>query len=242
MHALTPERAEDGTAIDALLDHAFGANRHERTVYQLRLGAPLAALSLVARKRGRLIGSLRFWPVEIDRGADAVLLGPLVVDPAMQGQGIGKALVANGLSAAAKIGSGLLPALRLRPGRPAGPRLAGSCGGRSFPGEGAVARLARARPRQGPAGHGPQRRRGMIDARTAVIDLASALPDDGGAWVSPARAGPDDDRAGGRPPPCSGRGGGPDPGLRRSLAARQAAVTTERMWRTRTAKSTGLAK
>jgi len=107
MHALTPERAEDGTAIEALLDHAFGANRQERTVYQLRLGAPLAALSLVARKRGRLVGSLRFWPVEIDRGADAVLLGPLVVDPALQGQGIGKALVANGLSAAAKIGYGL---------------------------------------------------------------------------------------------------------------------------------------
>jgi predicted N-acetyltransferase YhbS len=107
MFALTPERAEDGTAIDSLLDHAFGANRHERTVYQFRIGQPLAALSLVARKRGRLVGSLRFWPVEIDRGADAVLLGPLVVDPSLQGQGIGKALVARGLSAAQRVGYGL---------------------------------------------------------------------------------------------------------------------------------------
>ncbi|MBM3546392.1 MAG: N-acetyltransferase [Alphaproteobacteria bacterium] len=107
MYALKPERAEDGTAIDILLDHAFGANRHERTVYKLRLGTPLAGLSLVARKRGSLVGSLRFWPVELDRGADAVLLGPLAVDPSLRGQGIGKALVAKGLTEAARSGYGL---------------------------------------------------------------------------------------------------------------------------------------
>jgi len=107
MYALKPERAEDGTAIETLLDHAFGANRLERTVYQLRLGAPLAGLSLVARKRGSVVGSLRFWPVEIERGADAVLLGPLAVEPSLRGQGIGKALVAKGLVAATKSGYGL---------------------------------------------------------------------------------------------------------------------------------------
>jgi predicted N-acetyltransferase YhbS len=107
MFALKPERAEDGAAIETLLDHAFGADRQERTVYRLRIGQPLAALSLVARRRGAVVGSLRFWPVEIDRGADAVLLGPLAVEPALQGQGIGKALVARGLSAAAGVGYSL---------------------------------------------------------------------------------------------------------------------------------------
>ncbi|MBM3533184.1 MAG: N-acetyltransferase [Alphaproteobacteria bacterium] len=107
MCALKPERPEDGAAIEILLDHAFGANRQERTVYKLRLGAPLAALSLVARKRGSIVGSLRFWPVEIERGADAVLLGPLAVEPALRGQGIGKALVAKGLTQAARSGYGL---------------------------------------------------------------------------------------------------------------------------------------
>jgi predicted N-acetyltransferase YhbS len=36
-----------------------------------------------------------------------VLLGPLVVEPALQGQGIGKALVARGLAEAARSGYGL---------------------------------------------------------------------------------------------------------------------------------------
>lgn len=107
MFVLKPERADDGAAIETLLDHAFGAHRQERTVYRLRLGQPLAELSVVARRRGQVVGSLRFWPVEIDRGADAVLLGPLAVEPALQGRGIGKALVARGLGMAERIGYGL---------------------------------------------------------------------------------------------------------------------------------------
>ncbi len=107
MVTLAPERPQDAAAIDILLDHAFGANRQERTVYKLRIGAPLPALSLVARRRGALVGSLRFWPVEIARGTDAVLLGPLAVEPHLRGRGIGRALVARGLAAAAEIGYGL---------------------------------------------------------------------------------------------------------------------------------------
>ena len=107
MFSLKPERAEDGPAIEALLDRAFGANRLERTVYKLRLGQPLARLSLVARRRGQAVGSLRFWPVELESGTGAVLLGPLAVEPALRGQGIGKALVAEGLAQAASVGYGL---------------------------------------------------------------------------------------------------------------------------------------
>ncbi len=107
MFSLQPERAEDGAAIDTLLDHAFGANRQERTVYRLRTGEPVAGLSFVARRKGAFVGSIRFWPVELDHGVDAVLLGLLAVEPALRGQGIGKGLVAHGLEAAGRAGHGL---------------------------------------------------------------------------------------------------------------------------------------
>lgn len=107
MFAILPERADDGAAIDTLLDHAFGANRQERTVYKLRIGAPAAGLSFVARRDGDFVGSIRFWPVELDHGVDAVLLGPLAVEPALRGRGIGKGLVAHGLEAAGRAGHGL---------------------------------------------------------------------------------------------------------------------------------------
>jgi predicted N-acetyltransferase YhbS len=107
MLLVLPERPCDGAAIDHLLDHAFGANRHERTVYRLRLGPPIAELAFVALAEGALVGSLRFWPVQLDGGAGGVLLGPLAVDPALRGQGIGKALVRHGLEAARRGGHGL---------------------------------------------------------------------------------------------------------------------------------------
>ena len=107
MFSLQPERADDAPAIETLMDHAFGANRLERTVYKLRLGAPAEGLSFVARRDGAFVGSIRFWPVEMDRGVGGVLLGPLAVEPHLRGQGIGKALVRHGLAAAAGSGHGL---------------------------------------------------------------------------------------------------------------------------------------
>ncbi len=52
---------------------------------------------------GGLLGSLRFWPVRIGR-APALLLGPLAVEPALQGVGIGRALVGHGLARAKRAG------------------------------------------------------------------------------------------------------------------------------------------
>lgn len=107
MFTLHAERPDDGAAIDTLLDHAFGANRQERTVYKLRIGDPVPDLSFVARRGGAFVGSIRFWPVSLDHGVDGVLLGPLAVEPHLRGQGIGKALVGHGLATAAKAGHGL---------------------------------------------------------------------------------------------------------------------------------------
>jgi len=107
MFVILPERPADGAAIDLLLDHAFGANRHERTVYRLRIGRPLADLAFVAISDGSPVGSLRFWPVGLDHGAGGVLLGPLAVEPGLRGKGIGKSLVRHGLEAARRSGHGL---------------------------------------------------------------------------------------------------------------------------------------
>jgi len=113
MYQITTERPEDGPAIEQLLDQAFGANRESKTSYRFREGvAPVDALKLVARAGdagagGRLIGTLRFWPIAIDGRPlglgrkPALLLGPLAVAPELHGQGIGGALMRQGLDMAA---------------------------------------------------------------------------------------------------------------------------------------------
>lgn len=105
---IVPERPDDAALNAPLLDRTFGFDRTRRTVYRLREGvSPLAGLcfSSVADDGG-LLGSIRYWPIAI---ADhpAILLGPLAVEPALQGQGIGKALVRHSLAAAEKQGHGI---------------------------------------------------------------------------------------------------------------------------------------
>lgn len=80
-------------AVEALLDAAFGADRHARTAYRIRVGTEaIGALSFAAIERGELIGSLQSWPVEVG-GAPLVLVGPVAVAPARQAMGIGSALM-----------------------------------------------------------------------------------------------------------------------------------------------------
>lgn len=98
---IVPERPQDAALITPLLDRTFGFDRTRKTVYRLRDGiAPVPALcfSAVAGDEG-FLGSIRYWPVEI-AGQVAVLLGPLAVEPALQGCGIGKTLVRHSLEAA----------------------------------------------------------------------------------------------------------------------------------------------
>jgi predicted N-acetyltransferase YhbS len=103
MFSTTTERAEDGPAIDALLDRAFGPERTRKLSYRYRQDVtPVAGLSLVARDATQaVIGTIRYWPVAIGtKQLPALLLGPLAVEPALAGQGIGRALIRESLDMA----------------------------------------------------------------------------------------------------------------------------------------------
>ncbi len=100
------ERPGDDPLIEPLLDRCFGFDRHHKTVYRLREGiAPIGKLSFVGlAPDGGLLGSLRFWPIRIG-ATPAILLGPLAVEPALQGAGIGRGLLRHGLTRAKRLGT-----------------------------------------------------------------------------------------------------------------------------------------
>ena len=105
---IAPERPQDSVYIAELLDRAFGSGRFARAAYRLREGrAPVAALSFVARMEARVIGSVRFWPIQIGARA-ALLLGPIAVAAEWQGQGAARALIEHGCAAARDLGHALV--------------------------------------------------------------------------------------------------------------------------------------
>jgi predicted N-acetyltransferase YhbS len=104
------ETTADTAVVEALVAEAFGPERFAKTVYVFRDGVPpVDSLSLVADGGEGVVGSLRFWPVEIAGTTPALLLGPLVTAPAAQGEGVGAALMREGLARAASASPGRLP-------------------------------------------------------------------------------------------------------------------------------------
>lgn len=92
-------------AVEMLLDTAFGAERRGRTAYRVRAGLDwLPDLSFAAVEKDVLLGSVQCWPVALrmaDGGAHPLtLLGPVAVDPAWQGAGLGKRLTRAAIAAA----------------------------------------------------------------------------------------------------------------------------------------------
>ena len=101
MFQLRAETPADAPAIEDLLDRAFGPNRSAKASYAFRRDVePLRELAVVATAAadGRLVGTLRYWPVAVG-DARALLLGPLGVEPGLRGRGIGRALLAAGREA-----------------------------------------------------------------------------------------------------------------------------------------------
>lgn len=94
------EMPDDAAGVDALNGSAFGPGRFAKSAWRLREGvAPAPGLSFVAIEDGVLRGSVRFWPIRVG-GHEALLLGPLAVESAERGRGLGIALMQAGIEAA----------------------------------------------------------------------------------------------------------------------------------------------
>ncbi|MEH3039485.1 MAG: N-acetyltransferase [Sphingomonas paucimobilis] len=102
---LLPLASVPAADVEALLDAAFGADRHGRTAYRVREGlSPLDGLSFAKVEDGRLVGAIQCWPVQLD-GDDGtplplVMVGPVAVAPDRQGTGIGHILMQRAIVAA----------------------------------------------------------------------------------------------------------------------------------------------
>lgn len=105
---LLHEQPADAPAIERLQERAFGPGRYARSAYRLREGVALEpALSFTAHVGTLLVGSNRMTAIAIG-GAPALLLGPLVVDPAFMNRGVGRTLIETSLAAAADGGHRLV--------------------------------------------------------------------------------------------------------------------------------------
>ncbi len=106
MITISLQCSQDAAQIEKLLDDVFGTDRHTKASYSVRSGVTaIAELSFVARIENRVVGTVRFWPVQVQvRNSRAVtqalLLGPLAIDPMVQGCKLGSKLMEVALSTA----------------------------------------------------------------------------------------------------------------------------------------------
>lgn len=109
MFFIEPQKPNDISEIESLLDKSFGKDRHNKTAYRLRDGvSDVKTLSFVIRIDGVLKATIRFWPVLIkdkDKSYDALLLGPIAIDEEFRGKGMGIALIEHSLTQAAVFGA-----------------------------------------------------------------------------------------------------------------------------------------
>ena len=109
------ENPSDVVARENLLDRAMGPNRRKKSSEKVRRGRiPAEGLALVARDGdAHLIGTVRLWNVEAGVNSEgtpitALLLGPLAVDSAYEGKGIGGALMRAAILEAKNRGHGAI--------------------------------------------------------------------------------------------------------------------------------------
>lgn len=102
--SLLVEQPEHARAVEVLVDRAFGPGRFAKSSERLREGNhKLDDCSFVALHEGRVIGSVRLWPVTIG-GKAVAFLGPLAVDASARSHGLGQALAEAACAAAARAG------------------------------------------------------------------------------------------------------------------------------------------
>lgn len=99
------ERESDFAEIHAVVQSAFGDEPIGPLVDALRpLPGYLPELALVAEDEGEVVGYVMFSYAELAEGGRVLMLSPLGVRPDRQGQGIGSALVEEGLRRARERG------------------------------------------------------------------------------------------------------------------------------------------
>jgi predicted N-acetyltransferase YhbS len=97
---ILPETADDALAIERLHERTFGPGRYAKSAYRLRERMPhRPELSFTARIGTLLVGSVRLSPIRIGE-AQALLLGPLTVEPPFRERGIGHALIERAVTEA----------------------------------------------------------------------------------------------------------------------------------------------
>lgn len=108
---LLPLDSQPDAAIEALLDSAFGPDRHGRTAYRIRAGMPwLPALSFAMTDDiDGLVGTLQSWPVALTdaagRQVPLIMVGPVAVAPSHQKGGHGRALMDAVVDCARNLGT-----------------------------------------------------------------------------------------------------------------------------------------
>jgi predicted N-acetyltransferase YhbS len=99
------ETLKDIEAREALLDRAFGDARFAKAAERLREGRlPAEGLSLIAEDNNCVVGTVRLWHVVAGPARPALLLGPLAIDDAWRGLGIGADLMRRATEAAQQLG------------------------------------------------------------------------------------------------------------------------------------------
>ena len=105
-YTIAPEAPGLDARIAEMTDRAFGPGRFVKTAERLREGSrPVADLSFVAMQGDRLLGSVRLWPASVfdestNTSEPVAFLGPIVVESACRGLGVGKALMTAAVDAA----------------------------------------------------------------------------------------------------------------------------------------------
>ena len=104
------EKDTDVSAISEVTVAAFKtldvSNQTEQFIIEALRAAGALTISLVAEKDGRLVGHIAFSPVKISDGTQNWFgLGPVSVLPEYQRQGIGKALIEEGLKRLKEMGA-----------------------------------------------------------------------------------------------------------------------------------------